>query len=174
MLLYNEPMIKRTSPSHSRSFLWSIVLVLGGGGLFGALARLIIEAAPAATDAGSFLWLVNHLTSGTWLWAVAACASTWIGMRHSQRSGWRRYLQSFFLCLGFSGCNDHCLVWPSHSKYTTPLTRPHSPSTLRDTCCRHRCCGRFRKNPRTVRLTGALVFATGSSIGPSCGTATTS
>lgn len=121
VLLYNEPMSTRAAPSHSHSFLWSIVLFLSGGALFGTLARLIIEAAPAAPEAGSPLWLVNHLTSGTWLWAVAACASTWIGMRHSQRSGWRRYLQSFFLCLGFLAATTIAWYGPLTPSTQLPL-----------------------------------------------------
>lgn len=101
VLFYNASVTTRTSSSHSRSLLRSIVFFLGGGALFGTLARLTIEATPIAVNTGSLLWLLNHLTSGTWLWAVAASASTWIWMRHSQRSGWRRYLESFLLCLGF-------------------------------------------------------------------------
>lgn len=47
------------------------------------------------------MWLLNHLMSGTWLWAVIAAGAVCQWMHHSQRSAWHRYGEAFALCLSF-------------------------------------------------------------------------
>ncbi len=98
-MLGNMPRITTLPGPYRR--LWTIGVSIAGGAIFGTTAQRIIESIPTETASTSPLWLLNHLTSGTWLWAVVASASTWLGMRQSQQSGWRRYLESFLLCLGF-------------------------------------------------------------------------
>lgn len=90
-----------TARAESYRVLFPFILFLGGGAVFGTVARALIESMELNPNPLSALWVLNHLTSGTWLWAVIATLFLCLQMNHSPRRGCPRYLESFVLCVGF-------------------------------------------------------------------------
>lgn len=79
-------------PNRSTRFVLALSFVLGL--VFGMLAMLNQVYMPVHEEASTAAWLLNHLTSGTWLWAVAASALTLVFMQRDVTVGWRRYVKA--------------------------------------------------------------------------------
>lgn len=67
------------------------------GLIFGALARMAMQAIDPAEEGFSWYWLMVHMMSGTWFWALFATCVTWWLMRQLSMCGWRRYFWAFGL-----------------------------------------------------------------------------